>query len=304
MLKVIPYTYNNRATKELLCLYGTVGCQFRGNRYNIPIEICLQQDHPNVPPLAFVRPTPDMYVAPSSRDVQPDGTVIIPYLKTWRHVKDFLFFLLEVLFDLFCRPHSDLITLLNAMSEAFGQSPPVYAGANATPRQPPPSTYPTNPSLYPTTSSPYPSPYPSNPSPYPSPYPTPYASNPTPYSSHSTPYPTNPSMPMPNVGNPSYAYSQGYSDPAISRDVYRDSIQDAVLNKVRSRVDETLQIGNVEIDSLRKAEQDLMNGEKKVQGLINEAQQQQVQAQVYILFFSLRQFSVFLRIISQIYVQR
>jgi ESCRT-I complex subunit TSG101 len=87
MLKVAPYIYNNGTSKELLCLYGTVVCPYRGNRYNIPIEIWLQQDHPNVPPLAYVKPTPDMYVSPTSRDVQPDGTIIIPYLKNWRHVK-------------------------------------------------------------------------------------------------------------------------------------------------------------------------------------------------------------------------
>jgi ESCRT-I complex subunit TSG101 len=94
LLKVAPYYYNNGTSKELLCLYGTVACQYRGNRYNIPIEIWLQQDHPNVPPLTYVKPTPDMYVSPSSQDVQPDGTVIIPYLKNWRHVKHSFFFYL------------------------------------------------------------------------------------------------------------------------------------------------------------------------------------------------------------------
>jgi len=87
MLKIASYYYNNGTSKELLCLNGTVACQYKGNRYNIPIEIWLQQDHPNVSPLAYVKPTPDMYVSPTSKDVQPDGTVIIPYLKNWRHVK-------------------------------------------------------------------------------------------------------------------------------------------------------------------------------------------------------------------------
>lgn len=87
LLKIAPFYYNNGTSKELLCLYGTVTCQYRGNQYNIPVEIWLQQDHPNVPPLAYVKPTPDMYVSPSSRDVQPDGTIVINYLKGWRHVK-------------------------------------------------------------------------------------------------------------------------------------------------------------------------------------------------------------------------
>ncbi len=98
-LKVAPYTYNNGISKELLCLHGTVICHFRGNRYNIPIEIWLQQDHPNVSPLAYVKPTLDMYVSPASKDVQPDGTVVIPYLRSWRHVKHlFISFFFELHF--------------------------------------------------------------------------------------------------------------------------------------------------------------------------------------------------------------
>jgi ESCRT-I complex subunit TSG101 len=162
-LKVAPYTYNNGISKELLCLHGTVICHYRGNRYNIPIEIWLQQDHPNVSPLAYVKPTLDMYISPSSRDVQPDGTIVIPYLRSWRH------------------PNSDLITLINAMSEAFSQSPPVYSSSSGTPRQ---TTYPSTSTSYPSTSTSYPTTstsYPSSSTPYPT-NPTPYSSIPTPYS--------------------------------------------------------------------------------------------------------------------------
>jgi ESCRT-I complex subunit TSG101 len=87
MLKIASYFYNAGTSKELICLHGTVACQYKGSRYNIPIEIWLQQDHPNVPPLTYVKPTPDMYVSPTSKDVLPDGTVIISYLKNWHHVK-------------------------------------------------------------------------------------------------------------------------------------------------------------------------------------------------------------------------
>lgn len=85
-IKIASFTYPNQASKELLCLYGTVACRYRGSQYNIPVEIWLQQDHPKVAPRVCVRPTADMYVSPASRDVQPDGTVIIPYLRNWRHV--------------------------------------------------------------------------------------------------------------------------------------------------------------------------------------------------------------------------
>ncbi|CAF4464908.1 unnamed protein product [Rotaria sp. Silwood2] len=211
ILKLVEYYYNDGTSKELLCLAGTVACQYKGNRYNIPIEIWFQQDHPNVPPLAYVKPTPDMYVSPASKDVQSDGTIIISYLKNWRH----------------------------AMSDAFSQSPPVYSNSSMANRS--------------------------------TPYPTSASSMPTPIG-----------MPMTNSGNPSYSYPYGYPQTQIPQDIYRDSVQTAVLDKVRVRLDETMQIGKAEIDSLKKTEQDLIDGEKRIQSYINDAQQQQIQAQNYI----------------------
>jgi ESCRT-I complex subunit TSG101 len=103
---------------------------------------------------------------------------------------------------------------------------------------------------------------------------------------HSTSYKANPSMAMQSTtGNASSSYPQGYPQTTISQDIIRDSIQSAVLDKIRNRFDETIQIGNAQIDSLRKTEQDLLNGEKKIQSLIHEIKQQQNQAEVYIFFF-------------------
>jgi len=144
------------------------------------------------------------------------------------------------------------------MSEAFSQSPPVYANTGATNRS-------TSTRLYPTTATPYPT-------------------NTTPYPTSTTSMPMPPGMGMGVGPSTSYSYPYGYPQTQIPQDVYRDSIQTAVLNKVRLRLDETLQIGNAEIDSLRKTEQDLIDGEKKIQLLINNVEQQQVQAQVFILF--------------------
>ena len=87
VLKLSEYYYNDGTSKELLNLSGTVACQYKGSRYNIPVEIWFQQDHPASVPLAYVKPTSDMHVSPSSKDVLPDGTVIISYLQKWRHVK-------------------------------------------------------------------------------------------------------------------------------------------------------------------------------------------------------------------------
>ena len=97
-LRLAQYFYNNGSSKELLCLSGTVACDYRGNRYNIPVEIWLQPDHPLVSPMAYVKPTSDMYVSPNSQDVQPDGTVIIAYLRSWRHVRSVVLPLPHLLF--------------------------------------------------------------------------------------------------------------------------------------------------------------------------------------------------------------
>lgn len=148
------------------------------------------------------------------------------------------------------------------MSEAFSQSPPVYAAPGGAARS----------VSYPATSTPYPTSYPSNPPVYPA--------IPTPYANSSTPYPTSSSMPMPSAENTSYAYPQGYAQTAIPQSIYRDSIQSAALDRVRYRLDEAIQLGNAQINSMKKVEEDLLNGEKKIQSMINDAQQQQTQAQV------------------------
>lgn len=179
------------------------------------------------------------------------------------------------------------------MSEAFSQTPPVYAAPSGSVRPP---------VSYPPTSTPYsnnPTSYPSNPPVYPV--------IPTPYPNSSTPYPINSSMPMPSSGSSPYPNPQGYAQPAIPQSVYRESVETAALDRVRYRLDEAIQLRNAEMDSLKKTEEDLLNGEKRIQSMISDAQQQQIQAQVSLSLFatplSFHSFS-FSRIISSIYVQK
>lgn len=73
----------------MLCLSGTVTCNYRGARYNIPIEIFVPADYPTVSPLVYVRPTSDMHISPTSRDVLSDGKLVIPYIRNWNRVKSF-----------------------------------------------------------------------------------------------------------------------------------------------------------------------------------------------------------------------
>jgi ESCRT-I complex subunit TSG101 len=86
-LTIGPYYYNDGISKELLCLHGTVAIRYRGDTYNIPVEIWLQEDHPIAAPLAYVKPTLDMYISQASKYVQPDGLIVLAYLKSWNHVR-------------------------------------------------------------------------------------------------------------------------------------------------------------------------------------------------------------------------
>jgi len=179
-----------------------------------------EQDHPTVAPLAYVKPTADMYVAPSHNDVEPDGRIILPYLKAWRH------------------PTSDLANLLVKMSEAFSQSPPVYS-----------------------------------------------------HQSRSTPYPVqHSSMPQPqqNYGYPTSGYTQGsyplggYPQQHLPEQIYKDSLVSALIDKVKYRLEDLTMTSKAEIESLRRTEDDLVHGERQLQSMLNECQQQETQAQNYI----------------------
>lgn len=124
--------------------------------------------------------------------------------------------------------------LLAAMSDAFGQSPPVYSNIGA--------------------------------------------------SNHAT----NVSMSMGNsASSASSSYPHGYPQTTLPRELIRDSIQSAVMDKLRGRLKETIQLGNAQIDSLRRTEQDLTTGESQLQSLLSEAKKQQAQAQVSLLFCSI-----------------
>ena len=109
------------------------------------------------------------------------------------------------------------------------------------------------------------------------PYPTSMSSMPTPMSMPM-------SMPMGGSGVVSQSYPFGYppAQNQIPQDIYRESLQTAVLDKVRHRCNEISQLGKAQIDSLRKTEQDLVDGQNKLQSLIQDAQQQQLQAQVWL----------------------
>ena len=56
-----------------------------GVAYTIPVCVWLQENHPHVPPLVFVKPTSSMAIKPSHH-VDTNGKVYLPFLHEWSHV--------------------------------------------------------------------------------------------------------------------------------------------------------------------------------------------------------------------------
>lgn len=53
-----------------------------GAQYNIPVNIWIQERHPETAPICYVVPTPTMIVKPGAH-VDANGLVFHPYLANW-----------------------------------------------------------------------------------------------------------------------------------------------------------------------------------------------------------------------------
>ncbi|VDI21495.1 ESCRT-I complex subunit TSG101 [Mytilus galloprovincialis] len=110
-----PFIFNNGTQKDLVNLDGCLPVPFRGNFYNIPINIFILDTHPYNPPYVYVRPTDDMNINPGTY-VDGNGKVDLPYLRDWRY------------------PQSDLLGLIEVLVIAFGKESPVYKRLGSRPR--------------------------------------------------------------------------------------------------------------------------------------------------------------------------
>jgi ESCRT-I complex subunit TSG101 len=105
----------------VLVLQGTIAIHFRGNTYQILMDMYLIPGYPARPPFCYVRLVPNMYIKDNHRHVGKDGKVYLPYLSEWN-------------------PHThNLVELTVAMSSVFSADPPVFsrAGGAAATTQPP-----------------------------------------------------------------------------------------------------------------------------------------------------------------------
>ncbi|KAK3696962.1 hypothetical protein RRG08_023153 [Elysia crispata] len=139
-----PFVFNDGSQKKLVQLEGTIPVTYKGNLYNIPISLWIQDTHPYNPPMVFVKPTSTMQIKPSQH-VDANGKVDIPVLREWRH------------------PASDLLTVVQVLILMFGDECPVFSRASnrGPPRQQPlaypgSTPYPTNPGGMPMPGMPYP----------------------------------------------------------------------------------------------------------------------------------------------------
>ncbi|CAI5735052.1 unnamed protein product [Hyaloperonospora brassicae] len=101
------FAHNDGRTSRLLNLEGTIPIFYRGNQYNIPVELWIVEKYPMASPVCYVRPTADMMVKPGHKHVTSDGFVEIPYTLDWQ-------------------PECTLSELVAHMCSIFGTTPPVF----------------------------------------------------------------------------------------------------------------------------------------------------------------------------------
>ncbi len=124
---VAPLVENNGDTSSCLVLQGTIAIVFRGNTYQLLVDIYLPSGYPVRPPVSYVRLAPNMYLKENHPHVGSDGMVYMPYLHEWNG-----------------RTHT-LIEMVVAMSSVFSADPPVFTRST---RAPPPETRPPPPPSY------------------------------------------------------------------------------------------------------------------------------------------------------------
>ncbi|XP_073724986.1 tumor susceptibility gene 101 protein isoform X1 [Misgurnus anguillicaudatus] len=100
------FVFNDGTVKNLICLMGTIMVVYKGKPYNIPVCLWLKQSYPRTAPICYVKPTHEMMIV-SSRHVNSNGEIMLPYLDEWRHTQ------------------CDLHSLIQVIMAVFGEVPPL-----------------------------------------------------------------------------------------------------------------------------------------------------------------------------------
>ncbi|XP_058834297.1 tumor susceptibility gene 101 protein [Topomyia yanbarensis] len=244
------YVFNDGSVKQLLNLQGTIPVRYKGNTYHIPICIWLLDTHPRYAPICYVKPTSDMHIKVSMY-VDHNGKIYLPYLHDWNPLQ------------------SDLLGLIQVMTVTFGEFPPVYSM---------PKQAKTKPTPYPTQSF-MPQPPTSTQSPY-SPYPAqqqypPYPAAGGGYSGYGQPGAIGNFPPYIPPGMPATAgYNAGYNPSAqgtgtITEEHIKASLVSAVEDKLKRRIQEKVHQCQAEIQTLKRTQQELNEGQSKINDIIS-----------------------------------
>ncbi|XP_076445427.1 tumor susceptibility gene 101 protein-like [Babylonia areolata] len=311
---VEPFVFNDGSTQRLVQLEGTIPVPYKGNTYNIPIQLWVMDSHPYNPPIVYVRPTSTMQIR-SGRYVDMNGKVDLPYLREWRW------------------PSSDLMGLVQILIVTFGEECPVFSKVPA--RPPPPNMaqtpYPTGPGHMPMPGMPQPGqgtqpPYPSYPGPgypqQPGSYPPAQPPYPPTTSQSSTGYPqqggyppstssypssqppsqyphqyggygSNPPYP---AGQMAYSATQGTAAPApsttrpstgtVTEEHIRASLLSAVEDKMKRRLREFFAQAQAEMDVLKKTQTDLTKGKEKLEQMLRDLEQEKTNIESNMILLS------------------
>jgi len=274
--KAEKFIFNDGRERELLHLVGTVPVPYKGQTYNIPISLTLLDTHPYHAPMAFVKPTADMQIK-VSKHVDNSGKIYLPYLHEWSY------------------PSYDLVGLVQICVVTFSEQPPVFAkpkqqvGNLPYPVHGPQGGYPPQPGGYPPQASGYPPQQQPGYPPYP-PYQNYGAYPPTTnsysgggYPPTSTSYSNPPASsvyPPATGGNnagytnpPAYppttqSFDQRPGTGTITADHIRASILSAVEDKVKRRLREDINQSHAEVDSLRKVQEELNQGNTRLTSIL------------------------------------
>jgi ESCRT-I complex subunit TSG101 len=117
---IAPLVENNGDSSHCLVLQGTIAMVFRGQTYQLLVDVYLPPGYPIRPPVSYVRLAPSMYLKENHAHVGSDGMVYLPYTHEWNP-----------------RSHT-LIEMVVAMSSVFSADPPVFTRSTPAPPPPPP----------------------------------------------------------------------------------------------------------------------------------------------------------------------
>jgi len=255
------FVFPNGARQLLLTLKGTIPVNYKGSKYNIPIQVWLFNNHPYAAPMVYVKPTSSMVIKPN-KHVDQTGRVYLPYLNQWK------------------APQSDLYTLVQMLSIIFGEECPVYAKPTHNPMtsQPPyggghhSGGHAMHGAGYPTHGGGMPMPYQQQQQPgyhqQQQPYPSTNISNMTPYPTNpsNTPYPVSSSYQTQSQTNqPSPNIRQ---DSVIKDDLIRASLLSTAEDKLKQRIRQVFQMGKIELDSLQSTKFELEKGHRDLQEIV------------------------------------